>query len=56
MLSKIADFYEDQVDAAVSGMTSIIEPVVIAFLGTVIGGIVFALFMPIFKISELVAK
>lgn len=56
MLSKIADFYEDQVDAAVSGMTSIIEPLVIAFLGVVIGGIVFALFMPIFKISELVSK
>jgi type IV pilus assembly protein PilC len=56
MLGKIADFYEDQVDSAVSGLTSIIEPVVIAFLGIVIGGIVIALFLPIFKISELVAK
>jgi type IV pilus assembly protein PilC len=56
MLSKIADFYEEQVDIAVSGLTSIIEPIVIAFLGIVIGGIVIALFLPIFKISELVAK
>jgi len=56
MLSKIADFYDEQVDAAVSGLTSIIEPLVIAFLGVVIGGIVIALFMPIFKITELIGK
>ena len=55
MLSKIADFYEEQVDAAVAGLVSIIEPLVIAFLGIVIGGIVIALFMPIFKITQLVA-
>lgn len=56
MLSKIADFYDDQVDAQVSGLTSMIEPLVIAFLGIVIGGIVIALFLPIFKITELVAR
>ncbi len=56
MLSKIADFYDEQVDAAVSGLTSMIEPLVIAFLGVVIGGIVVALFLPIFKITELVAR
>jgi type IV pilus assembly protein PilC len=56
MLGKIADFYEEQVDSAVSGLTSIIEPIVIAFLGIVIGGIVIALFLPIFKLSELVSK
>ena len=56
MLSKIADFYDDQVDAAVSGLTSMIEPLVIAFLGIVIGGIVVALFLPIFKITELLGK
>ncbi len=56
MLSKIADFYEEQVDAAVTGLTSIIEPLVIAFLGIVIGGIVVALFVPVFKISQLIAK
>jgi type IV pilus assembly protein PilC len=54
MLTKIADFYDEQVDAAVSGLTSMIEPVVIGFLGIVIGGIVIALFMPIFKITELI--
>lgn len=55
MLSKIADFYDDQVDAAASALTSLIEPMVIAFLGIVIGGIVIALFLPIFKISQLIA-
>jgi type IV pilus assembly protein PilC len=55
MLTKIADFYDEQVDAAVTGLTSIIEPLVITFLGVVVGGIVIALFLPIFKITELVA-
>ncbi len=55
MLSKIADFYDDQVDAATSALTSMIEPLVIAFLGIVIGGIVISLFLPIFKISQLMA-
>lgn len=54
MLSKIADFYETQVDAAVSGLTSLIEPLIIAFLGIVVGSIVMAMFLPIFKISELI--
>jgi len=56
MLSKIADFYDEQIDAAVSAMTSMIEPLVIGLLGIIIGGIVIALFLPIFKISELIAK
>ncbi len=55
MLTKIADFYENEVDAAVTALTSIIEPLVIAILGVVIGGIVIALFLPIFKISTLVS-
>lgn len=54
MLNKIADFYDEQVDAAVSGLTSMIEPLVIGLLGIIIGGIVLALFMPIFKITELI--
>ena len=54
MLSKIADFYDDQVDASVSGITSLIEPLVIAFLGIVIGGIVICMFLPIFQLSSLV--
>ncbi len=56
MLTKIADFYDDQVDAAVSGLTSLIEPLVIAFLGIVIGGIVICMFLPIFKLSTLVSS
>lgn len=51
MLSKIADFYDEQVDTAVKGLTSIIEPVIIAFLGIVIGGIVICMFLPIFKLT-----
>lgn len=56
MLAKIADFYDEQVDAAVTGLTSLIEPIVIAFLGIVIGGIVISLFLPIFKITQLIAQ
>lgn len=54
MLTKIADFYDEQVDAAVSGLTSLIEPLIIAFLGIVIGGIVICMFLPILKITTLV--
>ena len=55
MLTKIADFYESEVDAAITGLTSLIEPLVIAVLGLVIGSIVVALFLPIFQISTLVS-
>ena len=55
MLQKIAEFYEDEVDATLSGLTSLIEPLLIVFLGIVIGGIVLCMFMPIFKMHELVA-
>jgi len=51
MLSKIADFYDEQVDTAISGLTSLIEPLIIAFLGIVIGGIVICMFMPILNLS-----
>ena len=53
MLSKIAQFYEEQTEIAISGLTSLIEPLVIGFLGIVIGGIVVALFLPIIKITSL---
>jgi type IV pilus assembly protein PilC len=53
MLSKIADFYEDEVDTAVAGLLTLLEPVMIAFLGVVVGGIVIAMYMPIF---ELISK
>ncbi len=54
MLTKIADFYENEVDAAVTALTSLIEPFVIAILGVVIGGIVVALFLPVFQVPTLV--
>ncbi len=54
MLTKIAEFYEDQVDAAVSGLTSMIEPLIIGFLGIVVGFIVIALFMPIINLTTMV--
>jgi len=53
MLTKIADFYEAQVDAAVNGLTSLIEPFIIVFLGLVIGTIVICMFLPIFKLTAL---
>jgi type IV pilus assembly protein PilC len=53
MLTKIAEFYDDQVDAAVAGLTSIIEPVIIGFLGIVVGFIVIALFLPIISITRI---
>ena len=50
MLQKIADFYEDEVDAAVKDMLTLLEPVIIAFLGGTVGGVVIALYMPMFKL------
>jgi type IV pilus assembly protein PilC len=50
MLSKIADFYEDEVDAAVEGMMALIEPIMIAFLGVIIGVIVVAMYLPMFSL------
>jgi type IV pilus assembly protein PilC len=50
MLSKIADFYEEEVDTAVAGMLTLLEPIMIAFLGVVVGGIVIAMYLPIFDL------
>ncbi len=55
MSSKIADFYDDEVDVAVSALTSLIEPVMIVFLGVVVGGLVISMYLPIFKIAGTVA-
>ena len=52
MLNKVADFYDAQVDTAVAGLTSLIEPLIIGFLGIVIGGIVVALFLPILTMTQ----
>lgn len=54
MLAKIADFYEEEVDVAVAGLLTLMEPIMIAFLGIIVGGIVIAMYMPIFSmISKL---
>ena len=52
MLSKIADFYEEEVDTAVAGLLTLLEPVMIAFLGVVVGGIVIAMYLPIFDLIQ----
>lgn len=56
MLSKVAQFYEEQTDAMVVGLSSIIEPLIIVFLGVVVGGIVVSLFLPIIKITQYLGK
>jgi type IV pilus assembly protein PilC len=55
MLDKISEFYDDEVEAMLAGMTSLIEPLLIVVLGVVVGGIVICLFMPIFKMHEIVS-
>jgi type IV pilus assembly protein PilC len=52
LLEKIAEFYDQQVEAEVKGLTSMIEPIMIAIMGVVVGGIVLAVFLPIFKLQE----
>jgi type IV pilus assembly protein PilC len=55
MLSKIADFYEEEVDTAVAGMLTLLEPIMIAFLGVIVGGIVIAMYLPIFDLISRMA-
>ncbi len=52
MLAKIADFYEEEVDVAVATLTSLLEPLLMVFLGVTVGGVVIAMYMPIFKIAS----
>jgi type IV pilus assembly protein PilC len=54
MLSKVADFYEEEVDNAVKALSSLMEPIIMAFLGVVIGGLVVAMYLPIFKMGQVV--
>jgi type IV pilus assembly protein PilC len=54
MLSKIADFYEDEVDAAVSSLTSIVEPIMMIGVGIMVGIIIISMYMPMFKMLTLV--
>ena len=54
MLSKVADFYEEEVDNAVEGLSSLLEPMIMGFLGVIIGGLVIAMYLPIFKMGSVV--
>ena len=54
MMENIADFYDDEVETMLSGLTSLLEPLLMVFLGVVIGGIVLCMFLPIFKMGEIV--
>jgi type IV pilus assembly protein PilC len=54
MLSKIADFYDDEVDAAVDAMTALLEPFMMVFLGGVVGGMIIAMYLPIFQMASMV--
>ena len=54
MLSKVADFFEREVDDAVDALASLMEPMIMVVLGTVIGGLVVALYLPIFKLGAVV--
>jgi type IV pilus assembly protein PilC len=54
MLEKISDFYDEEIEATLSGLTSLIEPLLIVFLGLVVGSIVICMFLPIFKLNQIV--
>jgi type IV pilus assembly protein PilC len=54
MLAKVADFYEQEVDDAVDAMASLMEPLIMAVLGVLIGGLVIAMYLPIFKMGQVV--
>ncbi len=54
MLAKVADFYEEEVDNAVDALSSLMEPLIMAFLGVIIGGLVVAMYLPIFKMGQVV--
>ena len=56
MLGKIADFYDEEVDTAVANLTSLLEPLLMVFLGVVVGGVVIAMYLPIFKLVTVVGK
>jgi type IV pilus assembly protein PilC len=54
MLGKVADFYEDEVDEAVASLSSLMEPLIMVILGVLIGGLVIAMYLPIFKLGAVV--
>ena len=54
MLGKVADFYEEEVDDAVDALSSLMEPLIMVILGVLIGGLVIAMYLPIFKLGSVV--
>ena len=54
MLGKIATIYEEEVDAAVDGLSSLLEPLIMAVLGVLVGGLVIAMYLPIFKMGSVI--
>ncbi len=56
MLEKMADFWDEEIEALLDALTSLIEPLLIVFLGVIVGGIVIAMFLPIFKLNEVVSQ
>jgi len=56
MLERVADFLDEEIETTLAGLMSLIEPILIVFLGVVIGGMVICMFLPIFKMSEIINK
>ncbi|HAU13318.1 MAG TPA: type II secretion system protein F, partial [Gammaproteobacteria bacterium] len=54
MLDKVATYYEDEVDNAVDGLTSLLEPLIMAVLGVLVGGLIIAMYLPIFQLGSVV--
>jgi type IV pilus assembly protein PilC len=54
MLERVSDFLDDEIETTLAGLTSLIEPILIVFLGVIVGGMVICMFLPIFKMSEIV--
>ena len=54
ILGKVADFFEEEVDEAVAGLSSLMEPIIMVILGVIIGGLVIAMYLPIFKLGSVV--
>jgi type IV pilus assembly protein PilC len=55
MLTKIAEFYEDEVDQIVNNLTTLMEPIVILVLGVIIGGLVISMYLPIFQLGSVIS-
>ena len=55
MLEKMADFWDEEIEATLNSLTSLLEPILIVFLGFIVGGIVIAMFLPIFKLNDVVS-